>query len=175
MPHNPDPAQLLVEFLPLLQKGRALDVAMGKGRNALFLASHGFKVTGLEKDKESIEACRASAKDAGLNIEIRETDLEDMALYTIENSSYDTVICFCYLQRNLFPVLKDALKAGGTIIYETFLIDEHLTTGHPKRREFCLEHNELLNYFRDLRILYYREGQDASGTYKASLVAQKIN
>ncbi|MCC7201076.1 MAG: class I SAM-dependent methyltransferase [Nitrospirae bacterium] len=173
MSHNPDPAQLLVEFLPLLQKGRALDVAMGKGRNALFLASHGFKVTGLEKDKESIDVCRASARDTGLNIEIRETDLEDMASYKIENSSYDLVICFCYMQRNLIPLMKEALKPGGIIIYETFLIDEHLTTGHPKRREFCFEHNELLHNFRDFRIMYYREGQDANGTYKASLVAQK--
>ncbi len=173
MSPHPEPAHFLAEHLPET-KGRALDVAMGKGRNALFLASNGYDVVGLEKDKDSINVCRAVAKDLGLNIEIRETDLEDMSSYNIENSSYNLVICFCYLQRNLIPLMKEALKPGGIIIYETFLIDEHLTTGHPKRRDFCFEHNELLNNFREFRILYYREGRDAHGTFKASLVAEKL-
>ncbi len=77
------------------------------------------------------------------------------------------------LQRNLVPRMKEALKAGGFILYETFLIDQHLKTGHPKRREYCFEHNELLKLFLDFRIIYYREGQDSKGIYKASLVAQK--
>src|SRR4030067_238926 len=76
-PH-PDPAQLLVEFLPVLPKGKALDVAMGKGRNALFLASHGFDVVGLEKDEESIDVCKTDAKERGINPEIRSTTLEDL-------------------------------------------------------------------------------------------------
>ena len=173
MSPHPDPAQLLVEFLPMLSKGRALDVAMGKGRNALFLASHGFEVVGLETDDESIDVCRADAKKRGLNLEIRRTDLEDLTSYKIESSAYDVVICFYYLQRNLIPIMKDALKPGGIIIYETFLIDQHLTAGHPRRREFCFEHNELLNHLTGYRILYYREGKDANETYKASIVAQK--
>ncbi|MCC6545420.1 MAG: methyltransferase domain-containing protein [Nitrospirae bacterium] len=173
MPPHPEPAQLLIEYLPLLSKGRALDVAMGRGRNALFLASHGFDVVGLENDEESINICRADASTRGLNLEIRCTDLEDTATYKIEESEYDVVICFLYLQRNLIPDMKEALKPGGIMIYETFLIDQHLTTGHPRRREFCFEHNELLNNFQGFRILYYREGKDANGTYKASLVAQK--
>jgi len=171
-PH-PDPAQLLVEFLPVLPKGKALDVAMGKGRNALFLASHGLEVAGLEKDEESIGLCRAEAKSRGLHLEIRRTDLEDLASYQIEKVTYDVVICFYYLQRNLIPLMKEALKPGGIMIYETFLIDQHLTAGHPRRREFCFEHNELLKYFMDYRVLFYREGQDTNGTYRASLVAQK--
>ena len=173
MSPHPEPAQLLVEYLPLLPKGKALDVAMGKGRNALFLASHGFDVVGLEKDEGSIAVCRADAKERGLNPEIRRTDLEDLTSYKIESSAYDVVICFYYLQRNLIPIMKDALKPGGIMIYETFLIDQHLTAGHPRRREFCFEHNELLHNFPGFRILYYREGKDANGTYKASLVAQK--
>ena len=173
MSPHPEPAQLLVEYLPLLPKGKALDVAMGKGRNALFLASHGFDVVGLENDDESIDVCRADAKKRGINVEIRRTDLEDLASYKIESSAYDVVICFYYLQRNLIPIMKDALKPGGIIIYETFLIDQHLTAGHPRRREFCFEHNELLKNFPDFRILYYREGKDTRGTFKASLVAQK--
>lgn len=173
MSPHPEPAQLLVEYLPLLPKGRALDVAMGKGRNALFLAFHGFDVVGLENDEESIDECITDADERGLKLEIRRTDLEDLESYKIENSAYEVVICFCYLQRNLFPRMKEALRPGGIIIYETFLIDEHLTTGHPRRREFCFDHNELLNSFSGFRIMYYREGKDVNGTYKAGLVAQK--
>ncbi len=168
-----EPAQLLVTYLPLLPPGRALDVAMGKGRNAIYLASHGFEVVGLERDEESIRVCKDEAKRAGVHIDARHTDLENVESCQIESSAYNLVICFYYLQRNLFPRIKDALKSGGIILYETFLIDQHISTGHPKRREYCFEHNELLKLFPDFRILYYREGQDSKGTYKASLVAQK--
>lgn len=169
-----EPAQLLTTYLPLLPQGTALDVAMGKGRNAIYLASHGFEVAGLERDEESIRICRDEANKAGVHIDTRHTDLENLESYQIESSAYNVVICFYYLQRNLFPRIKDALKPGGIILYETFLIDQHIKTGHPKRREYCFEHNELLKLFPDFRILFYREGQDSKGTYKASLVAQKI-
>lgn len=164
---------MLIEYLPLLPKGKALDVAMGKGRNALYLASKGFEVVGLEKDRESIDACLSDAKRLGVSIDARCVDLEDLESYQIEKSAYDVVICFYYLQRNLIPSMKEALKPGGFLIYETFLIDQHLKIGHPRHREYCFEHNELLRSFIDFRIIFYREGQDAKGTYKASLVAQK--
>ncbi|MDD5434996.1 MAG: class I SAM-dependent methyltransferase [Nitrospira sp.] len=169
-----EPAKLLIDYLPLLPCGKALDVAMGKGRNGIFLASHGFEVTGLERDEESIRMCRNEADRAGVKIDARCVDLEDLESYKIESSVYDVIICFYYLQRNLFSRIKEALKPQGIIIYETFLIDQHIKTGHPKRREYCFEHNELLKLFIDFRIIYYREGQDSKGTYKASLVAQKI-
>ncbi len=165
---------MLIEYLSLLPKGKALDVAMGKGRNALYLASKGFEVVGLEKDRESIDACLTEAERLGVHVDARCTDLEDLESYRIEPSAYDVVICFYYLQRNLIPSMKEALKPGGFILYETFLIDQHLETGHPRHREYCFEHNELLRSFIDFRIIFYREGQDAKGTYKASLVAQKL-
>lgn len=165
---------MLIEYLPLLPGGKALDVAMGKGRNALYLASKGFEVVGLEKDRESIDACLSDAKRLRVSIDARCVDLEDLESYQIEKSAYDVVICFYYLQRNLIPSMKEALKPGGFLIYETFLIDQHLKTGHPRRREYCFEHNELLRSFSDFRIIFYREGQDTKGTYKASLVAQKL-
>ncbi len=172
-----EPAKLLKDFLPLLPIGKALDVAMGKGRNSIFLASHGFEVTGLERDEESIKICKDEAYKTGVQIDARCVDLEDLESYKIEEYSYDVLICFYYLQRNLFPRIKDALKPQGIIIYETFLIDQHIKTGHPKRKEYCFEHNELLKLFTELgdfRILYYHEGQDSKGIYKAGLVAQKI-
>jgi len=173
MSSYPEPSQLLVEYLPLLPRGKALDVAMGKGRNALFLASHGFEVAGLERDEEAIHACLTEAKRLGVHVDAWHADLEDLDSCRIEKSAYDVVICFYYLQRSLIPHIKEALKPGGVLLYETFLIDQHIRTGHPQRREYCLEHNELLRLFSGLRVLFYHEGQDAKGTYKASLVAQR--
>lgn len=168
------PAKLLVEHIHLLPEGgKILDVAMGKGRNAIYLARKGFHVTGLEINEEAIKTCKTEAEKEGLSIEIRHTDLEDLSSYELESSYYDGVICFFYLQRNLIPRLKETLKPGGYILYETFLIDNHIKFGHPGHREYCFEHNELLHLFIDYRILFYREGLTPGGTFCASLIGQK--
>jgi len=169
-----EPAKLLVEYTHLFPAGgKILDVAMGRGRNAVYLARRGFHVTGLEIDREAIKVCEEIALKEHLPVEIRQVDLEDLSSYEIETSYYDGIICFFYLQRNLFPRLKDALKPGGLIIYETFLIDNHIKFGHPRHREYCFNHNELLHLFIDFRILFYREGPNPKGTFCASLVARK--
>lgn len=85
---------------------------------------------------------------------------------------------FFYLTRPLFPHIIDALKPGGVLLYETFLIDNHLHYQHPRRKEFCLAHNELIDLTSDLRILHYDEGpheghRGVESTYTAQLVAQK--
>ncbi len=60
------PARFLVENLNLLPKGRALDVAMGYGRNAVFLAQAGFEVEGVDISPEGAAAALKAAKEAGV-------------------------------------------------------------------------------------------------------------
>ncbi len=168
--HHQIPAKLLVDFIGLLPKGKALDIAMGEGRNALYLASQGFDVEGVDKNEEAVKACLASAKACGLRLIVGTVDLEK---YQIHPAHYDLIICFYYLQRNLISQIQLALKAGGMLVYETFLIDNHLQFGHPKHREYCFEHNELLNFFRDFRVLFYHEGMIEGRTIAAQIVAQK--
>src|SRR4030067_2976469 len=74
MSSYPEPSQLLVKYLPLLPRGKALDVAMGKGRNALLLASHCFEVAGLDRDEEAIHACLTEATRLGVHGDAREAD-----------------------------------------------------------------------------------------------------
>jgi hypothetical protein len=94
------------------------------------------------------------------------------------NERYDGVLVFFYLYRPLFPAIIKALKPGGVLVYETFLIDNHDHYHHPRRKEFCLEHNELLRLTQGLRVLHYEEGQH-QGTeeneqpFTARLVARK--
>jgi len=167
------PAVLLVESLPLLPKGgRVLDVAMGKGRNALYLAERGFQVEGVEIDAEAVRVCEEEARRRGVTVQATTADL---TRFQIPKETYDVIVCFYYLQRDLIPQMREGLKPGGVIVYETFLIDQHLKTGKPGRREFCFEQNELLHLFlQGFRVLNYREGFVSEDRASAALVARKM-
>ncbi len=164
-----EPAALLVEFRDRLPKGRVLDVAMGYGRHALYLAAAGWEVDAVERDPEAVAACRAEARRRGLSINVIEADLD---VYRPPASTYDLITCFYFLDRALIPHIRDALKPGGVIIYETFSIENQRRFGAPRRTEFCLQPNELLTLFEGFLIMDVREGM-VGGQYAASLVASK--
>ncbi len=174
------PAQFLKDSLPLLPHGPALDLACGRGRNALFLASQGFTVDAIDRDEQVLADLKAIAAQQGLtSVAVRAMELEDATRPPeIQAARYNVILGFYYLNRPIFPTLLDALKPGGVLVYETFLIDNHLRHRHPRRKEFCLEHNELLDLARGLRILRYDEGahQDGHGNepvFTARLLAQR--
>jgi FolB domain-containing protein len=174
--HNNSPASWLAGHRHLLKSGRALDLASGNGRNALYLAKEGFTVEAWDRNEEALAALAAKARESDLSITTRLVDLERDP--SIPAETFDLVIIFYYLQRNLIPGIMKALRPGGIVVYETFLIDNHVRYNHPRHREFCLEHNELLALFHGLRILAYREGADDQGgdpqaTFLASLVAER--
>jgi len=86
------------------------------------------------------------------------------------------VVNFNYLQRSLIPQIKAALKVNGYVICETYLIDQP-AIGHPKNPAYLLEHNELLNWFREYRVFCYREGCFSEGgepAFRAGILAQKL-
>lgn len=168
--HSDTPAPLLIQALPFLPKGRALDLAMGQGRNALFLAEQGYEVEGLDRDDAAVVACRRAAEARGLHFLLRCVDLEQ---YRLPVGAYDVILCFYYLQRSLLPQIQAALAPGGVVVYETFLIDNHLRFGHPRHREYCFDHNELFRAFARLHFLWYQEGLSEGGTYLASLIAHR--
>lgn len=157
------PAAFLVEHLHTLPKGRALDVAAGRGRNALCLASLDYQVDALDRDQEALAAIAAMASQRNLStVTVRQVDLEDPEHPAdLGHERYDVILVFFYLYRPLFPALLAALRPEGMLVYETFLIENHLRFQHPKRREFCLEHNELLRLTQGLRVLHYEEGEAA--------------
>ena len=166
-----EPSQFLVENVGLLPRGRVLDVAMGNGRNAIYLARAGFEVEGVDMSPEAVNTTMESSRDAGVTIRAQVADLE--STYQIEKGEYDVIICFNYLQRSLIPQIKDGLRPGGMVVYETFIVDQ-AQFGRPRNPDYLLEHNELLDMFRELRCLRYREGIIEPGKAVASIVAQKI-
>lgn len=153
--------------------GRALDIATGGGRNALFLAEKGLSVEAIDISEVALQEARRRAEEKGLTITFRQADLDHCEF---PQAAYDIILNFNFLQRSLIPKMKSALKLGGHIIFETYLIDQRLL-GHPRNPAYLLGHNELLEIFRDFRILYYREGKFAEGreeAYRAGLLGQKV-
>lgn len=177
------PSPFLMKYGQQIPQGRVLDLACGSGRHALHLAKSGYEVAGLDRNTEALATLSKAAQDEGLpNLTIRELDLELDSTNPppLGKNEFTGVLVFHYLYRPIFPNIIKALKPGGMLIYETFLIDNHHRFQHPRRKEFCLEHNELLQLTHGLRVLYYEEGQHQDHTggqqpaFTARLVAQKV-
>jgi tellurite methyltransferase len=176
-PEEREPDSFLQEIFQTggwnIRIGKALDVATGKGRNAFFLAAKGFVVDAIDISQTALQEARTTAHNKGLSINFEQADLESVEL---PDTSYDLILNFNFLERSLIPKMKRALKLGGHIIFETYLVDQRVL-GHPKNPAYLLGHNELLKLFADFRILYYREGKFAEAgkeAYRAGLFGQKV-
>ena len=168
-----EPSRLLRQLIPLLPKGRALDIACGEGRNAIFLAKNGYHVNAIDISSVALEKGAEAARREGLEINFIHVDLE---VYQIPADTYDLIINFNYLQRSLVPSIKRGLKKGGVIIFETYTIEQK-DFGHPKNPDFLLKPNELIKLFSDLHIFFYREGVFEEKGYRkaiASLAGRKV-
>jgi tellurite methyltransferase len=170
-----DPNPFLKKHIHLFPTGKALDIATGEGRNAVFLAQHGFEVDALDISEKGLRKARKLAREKGVKIN---TFLVDLDEYRIERGRYDLIANFYFLRRRLIPRIKKGLKKGGKVIFETYLLEHRkLGTGGPKQAKYFLKTNELLRLFKKFRILIYREGIFREGGKRkavASLIAEKI-
>jgi SAM-dependent methyltransferase len=170
-----EPNPFLRRHIDFLPKGKALDIASGEGRNAIFLAQHGFDVDAVDISERGLKKARQLAKETGAKIH---TFLADLDHFKIEKERYDFIANFYFLKRSLIPQIKKGLKKGGRIIFETYTLEQRvLGTGGPKHPRYFLKPNELLRLFKEFRILFYREGIFKEGERRkavASLIAEKI-
>jgi 2-polyprenyl-3-methyl-5-hydroxy-6-metoxy-1,4-benzoquinol methylase len=143
---------------------------MGAGQNAIYLAKMGFEVEGVDISPEAVSSALELARNSLVNLTAQVADLERN--YNIEKGAYEVIICFNYLQRSLIPQIKDGLRKGGMVVYETFIV-EQARFGKPKNPDYLLRHNELLDMFRDFRCLRYREGIVEGRRAIASIIAEK--
>ena len=169
-----DPNPFLKKHIRLLPKGKALDMATGEGRNAVFLAQQGFDVDAVDISDRGLKKAQKLAGEKGVRIN---TLLVDLDQYQIEKEQYDLIANFYFLRRRLIPRIKKGLKKGGRVIFETYLLEHRtLGTGGPKQAKYFLKPNELLRLFKNFRILFYREGIFREGGRRkavASLIAEK--
>jgi SAM-dependent methyltransferase len=164
------PTPLVMQVSGQLAPGRALDLASGAGRNALWLAQHGWQVTAVDGAATAIAALREQARTAGLAIDARVADLKQHT-FTIEPAAFDLVTICYYLQRDLFARAKSGVRAGGVL-----LAIVHTTEGDEEPTESRLPPGELAQYFNGWEILHLREGRSSDTAHKrsvAEIVARK--
>lgn len=171
-PGQPEPS--VVEMLPLSGRGLALDVAAGTGRNSLALARAGICVVAADFSVNAMRILLDLARREDLPIMPVVADLEEN--FPFRPQSFDTVINVSFLSRALVPSLKDALRPGGFLLFDTFLIDQ-AETGHPRDPAFLLKHGELREMLSGMELLHYREGMVAypgdKSAWRAVALARK--
>ena len=165
-------APFLIENIGLLPKGRALDIAMGSGRNTIYLAKMGFDAEGIDISEEAVKTALERAEASGAKIDARVADIETED-YLIDKDAYDVIICFNYLHRPLVRQIRDGLKKGGVVVYQTYTVDQ-LQFGKPCNTDFLLGYNELLEMFRSFRCLRYHEEIMDHRKAVAGIIARKV-
>ena len=151
------PSSWLLSNLDLVPRaGRALDVACGRGRHALFLAARGLTVRAVDRDAAKVAALRAEANARGLTLRAEVLDLE-AGEADLGREAHDLIVVVHYLHRPLFPALVQALAPGGLLLYETFTVDQ-AHRGKPTNPDFLLQHGELRERLAPLAVLREREG-----------------
>jgi len=155
---NPEPNAFLMETVRGMTPGTALDVAMGQGRNSIYLAKAGWRVTGFDVSGEGLAAARQAAERAGLKIATVQQGWQDFDFGT---GRWDLIVLIyawvpisdpAFVQR-----LCRSLRQGGYVVYEGYRAGPSESSGiWPKA-------NELTTLFeRDLRILRYEDVESLS-------------
>jgi len=170
-PFDPDP--WLVRVRPLLPAaGRALDLACGRGGNALFLAAQGFSVSALDASAEALAQLGREAARRGLVVQTRCVDLE--AGLRLPVQAFDLVLDFFFLHRPLLPQLRRAVRPGGVAVLRTFSLAGPFP-GVRRNPDFTLRPGELPEVFDGWEILLHEEGLEPSprGGSLAGIVARR--
>ncbi len=159
----------------LPSKGMALDLACGHGSNSICLANNKLNVTAWDISELALEELSIRSKDLGLEINC---EARDVLQYPPEPNTFDVIVVAKFLDRQLIKHLRHAIKPNGLIFYQTFIKNRTSKLG-PKNPNYQLDRNELLEFFNDWKLIFYREegkiGKLKSGfRNQAMIIAQKL-
>jgi SAM-dependent methyltransferase len=164
------PVKFLAENIDYLPNGGlVLDMGMGEGRNAVFLARHGLNVIGVDISSVAIRKAKALADEFGVKIE---GVVASMTQYPIKPESYDAILCIYYLDRTLIKKMVQWLKPGGILIFESHTSNQLKYEPHYNVN-FLIKPGELLNLFPELTLLKYEEPLHHK-EYRASAIFKKM-
>ncbi|MCG9737960.1 class I SAM-dependent methyltransferase [Shewanella insulae] len=151
---------------------QVLDLACGSGRNGLWLAAHGAHVTFVDRDLGRLAAVPRHCQALALDLESGQPQLPKAQP---TQAQYDIVLVFNYLHRPLFELIRESIKPGGLIVYETF-IEKQAEVGRPKNPNFLLADGELSQRFCGWEALHTFEGNvgcEDTPCFKAQYIGRK--
>jgi SAM-dependent methyltransferase len=174
---NVEPNAFLVEVVRKLKPGDALDVGMGQGRNALFLAKQGWRVTGFDVSEVAVAQTKEQALKSGVTVTCLTQSSEEFDWGT---NHYDLVVAtyFPQLRRSL-PKIIESLRPAGFVVIEALHKDAAIDRPPGPGAGVTFESNELINLFAPFRILQYEDVRATADwglfdTRLVRLLAQKI-
>jgi tellurite methyltransferase len=163
----------LVEMLARIPRGVVLDIAAGRGRNALPLARAGNAVVAVDYSAEAMQFLAATARSSRLAIWPVVANLDS---FHLKDESFDAIVNIDFLDRALFSNFARALRPGGVLVAETFLVNQ-AAIGHPRDPRFLLGHGELRALAGGLEVEEYREGPvtypNGERAFRASMLARR--
>lgn len=173
-PTDPSPSPVLQRYIDTFPDGRALDVATGTGRNALFLAEQGYRVDGLDQSREGLRIAADSATDRA--VADRTTWIQaDVRDYAFPTKVYDVVTISFFHSLDRLTDVKEALAPGGVLFYQGHLRSSDPVDIGPSTDRYRFAANELLHACLDLTVLFYeeaREQRDGRQAANATLIAR---
>ncbi|MFT4923323.1 MAG: SAM-dependent methyltransferase [Haloarculaceae archaeon] len=174
-PTDPDPTGVLQRYVETFPDGRALDVATGTGRNAVFLAEEGYRVDALDQSREGLAIARQNASDRDVEERIDWVQA-DVPTFAFPESAYDVITISFYRAIDRFPDIKEALVPGGVLFVEHHLRSTDDAEVGPSSDRYRFGANELLHACLDLTVLYFdattEDRPDGHKTATARIVAR---
>ncbi|QAU11644.1 class I SAM-dependent methyltransferase [Halorubrum sp. BOL3-1] len=174
-PRAPEPSPVLRAYEPSLPDGRALDVAAGTGRNAVFLADRGYDVDALDASADGLDIVRERAAERGIGDRI-ETVRADVSTYEFPAETYDVIAMSYFHTLDRFSDLVESLAPDGYLFVEGHLRSPDASSG-PSGDRYRYAANELLRSGLGLSVRYYdettTERPDGRRRATARLLAQK--
>ena len=158
-PAEPDPSPVLRRYLSAAPDGRALDIACGTGRNAVFLAERGYEVDALDQSIEGLRTTRENAQELDVDDRI-ELLQADATQFDYPERRYDVVTISFFRTLDRLTDIEAALKPGGLLFYQHHLRSEPPAEVGPSTDRYRFCSNELLRACLDLTVLYYEESSE---------------
>jgi SAM-dependent methyltransferase len=157
--YGTEPNSFLVEHVELLS-GPVLSLSEGEGRNAVFLASHGLDVVGVDISTVALEKANKLAKSQGVEIK---TIVADLATFEPEEKHYGSIVSISAhlpstIRNRLYPLLERALRPNGIVVLEAYSEDQlSRDTGGPKDPDMLMTVAKLRREFPSLEPILLRE------------------
>jgi len=173
--YGTEPNSFLAEHAEMLS-GPVLSLAEGEGRNAVFLASLGLKVRGVDGSDVGLAKAQALARLKGVEIQ---TEVVDLGMYEPEANHYGSVVSISahlpsVIREKLYPLVERCLRPGGLILLEAYSENQLARdTGGPKDSDMLMTRAKIEREFPNCEPILLREleREVCEGTYHTGVAS----